>query len=402
MTFFRDDSASLVQRTTALLLACLCFVLTYFGAAVWTQQQPDTLDVSAMLLPVQPWLMWPYLSSPLLLLWLLLAPQSLTELRLTFRRLLLLTCLAACCFVLLPMTLQQGRLAQTPTALLDLIQQLDPSVNLFPSLHVAYAYIGWRQFWRWYPAIWQRLLVSCWLALLMLSTLFTAQHVWPDLLAGLALAWAVQRLIHENCWPQVTYYSAAAALCVALWQMSDAAMLWYFAASFALVAWQHALKRVDFLHKKQGRHLLWVWWCYAPYLLLYRLTWLMVRARQTPAVRQIAPHLWVGRRLTSAEVQGLPSDIEVFDLSGELPEIDALRHHSYQHWPLPDIVPATPQQLAPIVAAIELRLRAKATVFVHCAMGLQRSQQVVAGLAPLLQALPLPSPKNVLPTGVSD
>lgn len=399
MTLFHADGATFATRTKALLLACLCFVLTYYGAAAWAQQQPDTLDVSAMLLPVQPWLMWPYLSSPLMLCWLLLAPQSLTELRLTFRRLVLITCLAACCFVVLPMTLQQGRPA--PTVLFGWVQQLDPSVNLFPSLHVAYAYIGWRQFWCWYPAVWQRVVVSSWLALLMLSTLFTAQHVWPDLLAGLALAWGVQRGIHKDCWPQVTYYSAAAALCVALWQISDCGLLWYFAASFGLVASQHAGKRVDFLQKRQGRHPLWVWCGYAPYLLLYRLTWLMVRARQTPAVQQIAPRLWVGRRLTEADVRSLPHDVEVFDVSGELPEIEPLRHHAYQHWPLPDIVPATPQQLAPIVAAVAQRLQAGANVFVHCAMGLQRSHQVVAGLTPAVLVLTTPPQADALPTGVS-
>lgn len=375
-----SNDASLRQRWLALLWACLWFVLCYEGAAWWALQQPQLTNVSSFLWPVVPWMVWPYLSSPLLLLLLFVWPQPMARLRLTLRRFVLITAAASCCFVVWPLTLTRPQIA--PTELHWWVQQLDPAVNLSPSLHVAYACLGWLQLRRVFQRVWQRLALGSWLLLLAASTLFTGQHVWPDLLAGAVLTLVVAVVVDEKRWPQVTYYSAAALLLLAGFRIVGHWFLLYLACSCLLVAWHHAKQQAHFLHKQQGRHPVWVWLLYAPYLSLYWLTWRLVcwRERAMPPCRQILPHVWVGRRLASHEVALLPAELEIIDLSGELAETAGLQGRVYQHWPLPDLVLASSEQMAPILAAIQRRLHAGASVYIHCAMGYQRSQQIAAQL----------------------
>ncbi len=81
----------------------------------------------------------------------------------------------------------------TPTSwtsrLLLLIYAVDEPYNCFPSLHVAKAVIGGISLWLYGPRHFIfRFLTGLLIVLIMLSTVLTRQHYWPDVLGGIVLA----------------------------------------------------------------------------------------------------------------------------------------------------------------------------------------------------------------------
>jgi hypothetical protein len=153
----------------------------------------------------------------------------------------------------------------------------------------------------------------------------------------------------------------------------------YLVATLWLVALAYWRADRQFLHKHNGRHPWWVWCLYAPYLVGYRLTWLVVvwRDKNKPAVKQVAPKLWTGRRLSRAEAAQLPTNCTVFDLANELSETPALRT-SYRYFPLLDIVTPPANAINEIVSALQDETRAGRTVYLHCAMGQRRCAQIAS------------------------
>ena len=77
-----------------------------------------------------------------------------------------------------------------------LITRVDGPGNLFPSLHAAMGLLGVLHMNRHWPA-WRSSL-WCWLGLLLVSTLFTHQHVWQDLMAGMILACTIHLLSNRH------------------------------------------------------------------------------------------------------------------------------------------------------------------------------------------------------------
>ena len=116
--------------------------------------------------------------------------------------------IAFCIFLIYPTTME--RVANNGTGLagfvLGIIYTLDtPAVNLFPSLHCLESWlcfrgaIGIRQFGKWSKGyVWFQLVFTL---LVFAATLLTKQHVWPDILGGVAVAELGQllsRLTHAD------------------------------------------------------------------------------------------------------------------------------------------------------------------------------------------------------------
>lgn len=362
----------------------LVFTLCYVLANRLAQQRGTVRHIAFAWethTPFWPWMVLPYASSGLLLVAALGLVPSQDGLRVLSQRLLLATVLAGAVFVLWPLQFGGQRpavAAPLPAALFQALAWVDAPYNQFPSLHVAYCVLLWAPLRDRLAAPWARALLGGWLVLTALSTLFTYQHQALDLVGGGLLGLASLRLVRPGrTEPHVALYyllagGVAAIVGTALW---PAALTLYLVASLWLVALAYARGHRHFLHKIQGRHPWWVVCLYAPYLLGYRLTWWAVvwRGRRQAAVRQVAPRLWVGRRLRDAEAAALPPNCTVFDLANELPETPALRSHPYQHFPLLDIVALPAPVLQDIVAALQRETAAGRSVYLHCAMGYRRS-----------------------------
>jgi membrane-associated phospholipid phosphatase len=78
------------------------------------------------------------------------------------------------------------------TWLLQLLYSLDPPHGCFPSLHVAYSFVGAAACFRMHRRV--GFAAAMWAALIALSTVYTRQHYAIDAVAGGLLAWAAYLL----------------------------------------------------------------------------------------------------------------------------------------------------------------------------------------------------------------
>jgi membrane-associated phospholipid phosphatase len=97
-------------------------------------------------------------------------------------------------FLLLPLTIERPPVvsASASDRLLSWLYATDRPINLFPSMHVALAYlfacVVGQERPRW------RISMIVWATLIAVSTLFTRQHYAIDVIGGLVVAWAAWRI----------------------------------------------------------------------------------------------------------------------------------------------------------------------------------------------------------------
>jgi hypothetical protein len=139
----------------------------------------------------QPWALWPYIS-----LWfyvvippsLLISARSLVAYGVWVGSL----CVAGlACFYFWPTAVPRSALSTDGLIGFDLLRGVDAAGNACPSLHVAAATFSALWIHRLVGSLtlpqWLRAANAVWFALIVWSTLATRQHVWWDVLAGLAL-----------------------------------------------------------------------------------------------------------------------------------------------------------------------------------------------------------------------
>jgi hypothetical protein len=170
------------------------FFIACFHLLRHPAQPPVVMPLTAVdrWVPFEPWALWPYFS---LWLYVTLPPALLPS----FRSLLAYGCWvgALCiaglaCFYLWPTAVPRQSLPTDGFAGFDLLRGVDAAGNACPSLHVATAtFSAW-----WLHRLLRALALpgplravnGAWYALIVWSTLATRQHVWWDVLAGVALA----------------------------------------------------------------------------------------------------------------------------------------------------------------------------------------------------------------------
>lgn len=113
-----------------------------------------------------------------------------------------------------------------------------------------------------------------------------------------------------------------------------------------------------------------------PYGLLNALTFHVYRLARRAPWHEVAPGLFLGRRLTGREAARLQPDA-VVDLTCEFSEPRLLRERRYLALPVLDTAAPTPEQMQQGVDWIESAL-ADGRVYVHCALGHGRSATLVA------------------------
>ena len=375
------------RRLVHVLLNWLAFGICYPLANQLARQHDVRRSLAIGLdaaIPFLPWMALPYASFGLLFTLVFFLVRGEEALRVASRRLLLATVLGCLFFAVLPARFGMTRpdpIDGLPGLVFRWLALVDQSYNQCPSLHVAYALIVWLALRPVFDGAVRRLL-GAWLLLVAASALFTWQHHLVDVIGGLLLggtcAWAIRPGATRR--HGVSFYYAIGAgvlLLIGVAALRSWIAAWA-AASLLLVALAYLQRRPDFLGKRAGRHPLRAWLLYWPYLLGYRLTWLLVRLRErrrAPFSLQ-APGLWSGRRLDAREAARLPADCHVIDLCAELPETAALRHARYLHFPLLDLQAPRPSQLRPVLAALARLQREGRPVYLHCAMGYSRSRLI--------------------------
>lgn len=332
--------------------------------------------------PFLPWMIVPYLSSGIILLLGFALAKTNDDLRVLGQRVLLATVSATLVFAIFPLAFAFRRPAMpdhpVPAALFEFLALIDKPFNQFPSLHVAYCVILWPSFRSAIQSALARHFLLIWLVLVSSSAILTYQHHVLDVAGGILLGALCVRLIrHGKREPGVAFYylmGAAVVLLVGVLALKSWIAL-YVAASLALVSLAYYRSAPGFLHKKDGKFPLWVRLTYAPYLAGYWITWHLVRVRERgkPPFLRISPQLLVGRRLTDHEASQLPPGCSVIDAANELSEAVPLRLGRYFHIPLFDLHVPSQAVLAELVTAIDSELRAGRTVYLHCAMGYNRS-----------------------------
>ena len=356
------------------LLFVLCYPLTNY-LAHQANVQTNVLMSFEPLAPFIPWMIVPYASSPLLLAASFFMVNRPTELQTLNHRMIFCTLLACLIFAAIPLHFPLVRPEPSQPALAisyRLLDMLDQPYNQLPSLHVAYCVMLWRTLPR---SFW----LTLWLSMITVSTILTWQHLLADVAGGVVLGLLACAMVPhvQNTRQIVACYYLTAAILVLLLSCAIN-YIWlgsYFALSLALVARAYILNDTGFLTKQAGCHPAWIWGCYWPYLIGYRFCWQVVHHYRPQAWEKKLPRLLVGRRLCASEAKELHSGCSVIDLSPELSEPCEL-WKAYWHFPLLDMCAPTPAQLRPLLERLHIELQTGHTVYLHCAMGMSRSQFV--------------------------
>jgi hypothetical protein len=183
-------------------------------------------------------------------------------------------------------------------------------------------------------------------------------------------------------------FAAALASEPLLWPLRTAGTA--AALSFGLVAVAYFGAGPRFLFKRaSGRRHPAAWLVHWPYFSLTALAYrLAVLFSRESTYAEVAPNVFLGRRLTLREARRTEGWIAVLDLAAELPESRPLRElANYRSLPVLDATAPSREQLCDAVEWLKQHV-ASGLVYVHCALGHGRSATVAAayliavGLAP--------------------
>lgn len=186
----------------------------------------------------------------------------------------------------------------------------------------------------------------------------------------------------------VTYFTLAVASTGLGWVSRDQGWwpLVFVAAwaglSFLLLALLYALNWSGPLGKRAtGGRWFWAWPVFGPYFLLSEISYLLARkSGRIEPHSEIAPGLYLGRRLTAAEAEEAVRTLGirgVVDLASEFSEVPVFRAAEYLSVPVLDAMPPRVDQLHEAIAWID-RVRKGGPVYLHCALGHGRSATVAA------------------------
>lgn len=372
------------MRSRHFLVNCIAFSLCYPLANLLALNSHITRHIAFPFeknLPFIPWMIIPYLSSGIFFAVSFIWVRTADDLRVLSQRLLLATVSATLIFALYPLQFSMAR----PTisnplfaALFEFLCTVDRPYNQLPSLHVAFCFIFWRSLQTSWITPLIRIVLTIWLILVAVATVFTYQHHVIDVVTGLLLGVIVSLLIrHGKTQVSVAFYYLIAAGIVLLTGVLalHSLLALYLAVSLLLISRAYARMDHRFLHKQKGHYPLWIWLLYAPYLLGYRLTWYGVRWRERHRAPffEISPRLWVGRRLSPTEASALPPQSVIIDLANELSEVPCLRTPDYHYFPMLDLRSPDATSINQIVELLIQEIRKGRTVYLHCAMGYSRS-----------------------------
>ena len=340
-------------------------------------------------IPFVPWMIVPYLSIDAFFVVAPFLCRDRKELRLYSQRMAAAILVAGTCFLLVPLRFAFERPPADgwPGALVDGFASLDRPFNLFPSLHVALAVMLADVFQRHTKGA-LRVALTAWFVLVVISTMFVYQHHVIDVAGGLLLAGYVfyglraadaQRATSRSV-RMATYYLVGAVTCGMLARVMwpwGVFLLWP-AMSLVLVGSGYVGVGPAVFYKSNGTLARSAWFVLWPCLVGHWLSHACYR-RQCRPYDELAPGVWIGRRLTRGEAtiainQGVTS---VLDLAAELDEVAAFRRLRYRSLPILDLTAPTMEQLDEGVRFLRAESR-RGIVYVHCKIGYSRTAAFAA------------------------
>jgi membrane-associated phospholipid phosphatase len=381
------------RRTFLWMAGCSLLFSALYNLCNWITTRRADVGTWAfaweLRIPFVPWMIVPYWSLDLFFIGSFFLCTSRRELDVLGKRLVLATLVAAGCFLALPLTTRFPRPAVDGVYgfLFGLLRSFDQPHNLFPSLHIAFRTLLADHYAR-HTKGWQRGLVHAWFSLIGLSTILTYQHQVMDILGGFLLAAICFHAfrVETTAAPRarnVTVgwrYALSAAILVSaawyfrpwgMWLLWPATVLgWVAAGYFGLGA--------SVYRKAEGRLPLSTRILFAPVLVGHWLSFRFYR-RQCRSWDEVAPGLWIGRRLSDAEARAAIAQgvVAVLDLTAESSEAAPFLALPYKNMPVLDLTAPSQAQLEDGVAFIQ-EYSNLGTVYVHCKIGYSRSAALAA------------------------
>jgi protein-tyrosine phosphatase/membrane-associated phospholipid phosphatase len=376
-------------RTSALL--SILFLVVY-GSCNWLSSIRS--DVSMFYfewerhIPFVPWMIIPYMSIDLFFV---AAPFLCTdddELKILSRRIIFVILAAGAFFLLFPLRFAFDRPPATgwPAPIFEAFRGMDKPFNLAPSLHIALRTILAAIYVRHTRGV-LRTAVHIWFVLIGFSTVLTYQHHLIDVLTGFILAAYCFFLFPDpmlslslipNRRVGIYYVAGALLLLVIAWRIrSWALILLWPSASMAIVASAYLHRGPGIYQKRAGRLPLWSHLVLAPILLGQRLSLGHYR-RQCRAWDDVAPGVWIGRKLSDVEATEAVKrgTTAVLDLTAEFDEARPFLNVAYLNIPILDLTAPTQQQLNQMAEFIQ-EYAVSGIVYVHCKIGYSRSAAAV-------------------------
>jgi protein-tyrosine phosphatase len=170
---------------------------------------------------------------------------------------------------------------------------------------------------------------------------------------------------------------AIAATVAAVWLQGWGWLLLWLAVSLAAQAAAYAGLGAVVFWKRDGRLPWAVRILLAPYMVIARIT-LHYYCRGLPSFAEVAPGVWIGRRLSNAEAAEVVKKgvTAALDLTAGFPECDPLRAVTYRNIQLLPLTVPHLDQLREAVAFVTEQA-GRGIVYVHGALGYSRSVGVV-------------------------
>lgn len=389
------------QRTKAMLLCYIVFITLYMSAQYYSVYRG--LDWSVVLavdtyIPFIEWMIIPYATSGVFFLLAFYWTDTLYQLQLLTKRMLIVSGIAFIGFIAFPIAYSVDKPQHTIALfnpLFDFITTWDTHYNQAPSLHVAYSIVFMtvvEQTKRFTKAT--KAFLQLWLALVALSTLFIYQHHTIDVITAIGVCLLVfyfvpnkEKALYLNIKKGLVYFTLATALiyvvCVAINITLSLTLLWI-VTNLIYIGIAYIQNNIYFIKDRQGNIAWWKYIVLAPYLLTYYILRQSNKVFYPVTVAELLPQVYIGPLLSSTKAKEVfqNKDIITYDLSAEMKENSYLIQHStYYFFPLLDIGQANTDYLNDIINCVQTTYQAKkdnTIIYIHCAMGLSRSMAIAA------------------------
>lgn len=389
------------QRTKAMLLCYIVFIILYMSAQYYSVYRG--LDWSVVLavdayIPFVEWMIIPYATSGLFFLLAFYWTDTLYQLQLLTKRMLIVSGLAFIGFIAFPIAYAVEKPQHTIALfnpLFDFITTWDTHYNQAPSLHVAYSIVFMtvvEQTRRFTKAT--KVFLQLWLALVALSTLFVYQHHTIDVLTAIGVCLLVfyfvpnkEKTLYLNIKKGLVYFILTTILlfilCDTISIYLSICLMWI-SINLVYIGIAYIQNNIYFIKDRQGNITWWKYIVLGPYLLTYFLLRQSNKIFYPVEVAELLPKVYIGPLISSTQAQGIFKELEVitYDLSAEMKENTYLaKHTTYHFFPLLDIGQANTDYINEIINHIYTSYQTKednTVIYIHCAMGLSRSMAIAA------------------------
>jgi predicted protein tyrosine phosphatase/membrane-associated phospholipid phosphatase len=368
------------------------FMIVY-GTINWLTAQRADVGVLFFgwerLIPFVPLMIVPYMSIDLLFAVAPFLCKSEEELDTFAWRVVFVVLIAGACFLLFPLkyTFVRPAVSGWQGTLFGMLGKMDQPYNLLPSQHITLRTILAATYARHLKGKWKTA-SHLWFSLIGASTLLVYQHHVMDVVFGFLVAWYAFYLFpsartEKRFVPNYgigMLYLAGFGVMAAIILMSGpwgALLLW--PASSLLIVAAGYFKFGPQIYRKHGGRVPWrARMALGPVLIGHYVSHWFYK-RQCAAYDEVAPNVWIGRRLNEREAEAAvrAGVTAVLDVTAEFTEAKAFRNVSYLSVPVLDLSAPTAGQLREMAAFVEEESK-RGIVYVHCKAGYSRSAAAVA------------------------